>query len=73
MVALPTTLQSTECSKRKKPLNLSKFTISVASALVNAGTIQVSTVGHSSKRKSDTDDIRQLVKKTLSSQNLLNT
>ena len=38
--------------------------MSVASALVNVGTIQVSTVGHSSKHKSDTDDIRQSVKKS---------
>ena len=70
MVTLRTTLQSLECSK-KKQLNLLKFTISVASAVVYPSTVQRSTVGRPSKRKSDTDDIQQSVKKSLSSQNLL--
>ena len=46
---------------KKKQLNLLKFTISVASAVINAGTIQRSTVGRPWKRKSDTDDIPQSV------------
>ena len=62
MVALPTTLQSIECSK-KMQLNLLKFTISVVSALVNSSTSQRSTVRCLSKCQSDTDDIIQSVKR----------
>ena len=70
MVALPTTLQSIECSK-KMQLNLLKFTISVVSAFVNSSTSQRSTVRCLSKCQSDTDDIIQSVKRKYLSRNLL--
>ena len=61
MVALPSTTQPIEYSK--KAIEFIKIYNIVASALVTASTSQRLTVGLTSKHKSDTDDIRQSVKK----------